>query len=97
MEQKVKGRHRKQEVVKTSKKVSIHVKWDKPASLVCGFCYPPGFDKNGNPLPQLRRGQYKKRHKSFWHLKCHIEYHHRDEFIYPEVIDELRRGVVPSW
>jgi len=98
MEAREKGRYRKQEVVKTSKKQrGIPQYLLARTSLFCGFCYPIGVDKDGNPLTALKRGQYKKQFKTHWHLKCHVEYHHRGEFRYDEIIADLRRGAVPNW
>jgi len=50
-------------------------------SVECPFCFQVRYSK--------------KKFRTIWRLKCHLEYYHRDEYKFSEVIENLRKGVLP--
>ena len=81
METEEKGRHTTEREVKAQKKRGIPQILLQIVSVECPFCNCVGYSK--------------KRYRTIWKLKCHIEYYHRSEYRFSEVIENLRKGVLP--
>ena len=81
MEAEEKGRQSTIGEVKSSNKRGIPQILLQIVSVECPFCNCVGYSK--------------KRYRTIWKLKCHIEYYHRSEYTFSQVIENLRKGVLP--